>query len=158
MKKSVVVKIIITSILCLAIGGLSGFATATGIDSWYVALNKPVFNPPNWVFGPVWTTLYILMGVSSGMIWHLGMINPEVKKALIVFGVHMLLNAAWSLLFFGAQMPWLAFIEILILLASILYFAKLFHTLKPIAGWLQVPYILWVSFASVLNGAIAWLN
>lgn len=98
------------------------------------------------------------MGVSAGMIWHLGLENPYVKKALVIFGIHLFINGAWSVLFFGLQMPTLAFFEIVILLASILLFSKMFHQLKPVAGWLQVPYILWVSFATVLNGSIAWLN
>ncbi len=158
MKKSIILKIVISAVICLAIGGLSGFATAGSIGGWYETLNKPVFNPPNWIFGPVWSTLYIFMGISAGMIWHQGLKNPAVKKALTIFAIHMLLNAAWSLLFFGAQNPVLAFIEILFLLGFILYFSKLFYQIKPITGLLQIPYILWVSFATLLNGSIVWLN
>ena len=158
MKNSLIIKIIISAVLCLVVGGLSGYATAGSIDGWYDTLNKPVFNPPNWIFGPVWTSLYILMGISAGIIWHQGIKKPVVKKALTIFAIHMVLNAAWSLLFFGAQNPLLAFIEIILLLGFIVYFTRLFYQLKPVAGLLQIPYILWVSFATVLNGSIVWLN
>jgi len=158
MKNSLALKITISVIICLTIGGLSGFATSGSINSWYVGINKPIFNPPGWIFGPVWTVLYTLMGVSAGVIWNQGTDQKRVKTALSVFGIHLLLNGAWSLIFFGLQQPMWAFFEIIILFISILYFTNLFYRIKPIAGWIQVPYILWVSFASVLNGAIAWLN
>ncbi len=158
MKNSLSIKIIISVIICLAIGGLSGFLTSGSLSSWYDQLTKPYFNPPDWVFGPVWSLLYTLMGISAGIIWHQGLEQATVKKALNVFGIHLLLNFSWSLIFFGLKMPAFALIEIIILLGSIFYFAGLFYKINPIASWLQVPYILWVSFATILNGSIAWLN
>lgn len=157
-KKSFISRIIVGSVVCLIIGGLSGYATAGSIGSWYSTLNKPFFNPPNWIFGPVWTVLYILMGASAGIIWDQGWNKPEVIKALGVFGIHMLLNAAWTLIFFGMEAPLFALIEIFLLWISILIYARIFYKIKAYTGWMQIPYLLWVSFASVLNGAIVWLN
>lgn len=145
-------------ITCWVIGAGSGFLTVDAISTWYVEINKPGFNPPNWVFGPVWTSLYTIMGFSAGVIWNMGWSNPDVKKALGVFSIHMLLNGLWSILFFGLKNPEIAFVEILILLGSMVYYTRLFYALKPFTAWLQVPYLAWVSFASVLNGSIAWLN
>ena len=158
MNKSLIIKIILSVIICLSVGGLSGYLTSGSISTWYDYLNKPFFNPPDWVFGPVWSVLYTLMGVSAGMIWSKGLEHEGVKRALTVFGIHLVLNFFWSLIFFGMKMPELAFIEILILLGSILYFAILFYRIKPISALLQIPYLLWVSFATILNGSIAWLN
>lgn len=143
---------------CLLVGAVSGFLTVDSISTWYVDINKPFFNPPNWVFGPVWTILYTIMGFSAGLIWNMGWSSPGVKIALGVFSVHMLLNGLWSVLFFGLKNPEIAFIEILVLLGSMMYYTRLFYALKPFTAWLQVPYLAWVSFASVLNGSIAWLN
>lgn len=151
-------RISLAVIACLVIGAGSGFLTVDSISTWYVDINKPSFNPPNWVFGPVWTTLYKLMGVSAGIIWNQGFSNPQVKKALVVFSVHIVLNGLWSILFFGLKNPELAFVEILILLASMVYYTRLFYQIKPFTAWMQIPYLMWVSFASVLNGSIAWLN
>lgn len=151
-------RISLAVIACLVIGGGSGFLTVDSISTWYVDINKPSFNPPNWVFGPVWTTLYTLMGVSAGIIWNQGYSNPQVKKALVVFSVHLVLNGLWSILFFGLKNPELAFVEILILLASMVYYTRMFYQIKPFTAWMQIPYLMWVSFASVLNGSIAWLN
>ena len=158
MNRSLFYKVFVSVVICLAVGGVSGYLTSGAISTWYEQLNKPFFNPPDWVFGPVWSLLYTLMGISAGIIWHQGIDQKAVKKALIVFGVHLLFNFSWSLIFFGLKMPVLAFIEIIILLGSILYFSRLFYTIKPITAWMQIPYMLWVSFATVLNGAIAWLN
>lgn len=155
---SSILRPIVCTLICLFIGVGSGFLTVDSISTWYVDINKPFFNPPNWVFGPVWTTLYTIMGISAGLIWNVGWSSPSVKKALAVFGVHMLLNGLWSILFFGLMNPEIAFIEILILLGSMVYYTRLFYAIKPITAWLQVPYLAWVSFASVLNGSIAWLN
>lgn len=158
MKHYAIIKIIISITVCLAVGGLSGYLTSGSISTWYVDINKPSFNPPNWIFGPVWSTLYTLMGISAGIIWSKGLEFTTTKKALYVFGIHLALNFSWSLIFFGLKQPFWAFIEILFLLSSIFYFTNLFYRISPLTGWLQVPYILWVSFATTLNAAIAWLN
>lgn len=154
-------KKILTFLVCLAIplavGGISGFATVTGIDTWYSTINKPSFNPPNWLFAPVWTTLYALMGIGLFLVWR----SPESqdrKNALTIFGIQLFLNFCWSFLFFYFESPGIAFMEILVLWVSILMMIFFFRKVSPTAAYLQIPYLLWVSFASVLNASIWWLN
>jgi tryptophan-rich sensory protein len=146
----------------IAIPLLAGFvgsmSTSSSVSSWYQTINKPVFNPPNSVFGPVWTTLFILMGVSLYIVWSKGLKKKGVKKALGVFGIQMLLNIAWSFMFFGLRSPLLGLIEIVVLWVAILYTIILFYKISKTASYLLIPYILWVSFAAVLNFAIFLLN
>ena len=144
--------------ICLLVGAGSGFLTVDSINTWYIDINKPFFNPPNWIFGPVWTTLYTLMGVSAGLIWITGAQDKATKKALFAFIIHLTLNGLWSILFFGLKNPELAFAEILLLLTSIMYYTALFYSIRPISAWMQAPYIAWVGFATLLNGSITWLN
>jgi len=151
-------KIIIGILICNAVGLLASFATLPAITGWYAELNKPSFNPPDWLFGPVWTTLYTLMGISAAAIWNAGFEHPKIKHALSVFGIQLMLNGIWSFLFFGFQNPLLAFIEIIILLIAIIFTIIRFKEIKPWAGWLLIPYLLWVVFASVLNFSIYLLN
>ncbi|MCC5926157.1 MAG: tryptophan-rich sensory protein [Bacteroidetes bacterium] len=144
-------------VLPLLIGVTASVATASGVSTWYVTLEKPFFNPPNWIFGPVWTVLYLLMGVSSYLVYR----SPHSgnrRLGLDVYGVMLALNFAWSFLFFYFQRPGLAFIEIIVLWLSIFAMIVFFYRVRPLAGLLQLPYIAWVSFATVLNGAIWWLN
>lgn len=141
----------------MAIGSISGIATAAGIKSWYLTLNKPFFNPPNYLFGPVWTLLYLLMGISIYLILQTPKTDMR-KKAIIIFCVQLGLNFIWSFLFFKFQRVGIAFIEILLIWASILTMILTFYKLNKTAALLQIPYLLWVSFASILNGAIWWLN
>lgn len=152
------IKLLVAVAVPLAIGGLSGFATARGVDTWYPTLAKPSFNPPAWVFGPTWTVLYILMGVALFLVWRQGLDTPGVRLALIVFAVQLVLNALWSILFFGMQSPAWAFAEILVLWLAIVATLWAFWRVAPAAGWLLVPYLAWVSFAAVLNGSIWILN
>ena len=152
-----VFKIIIAVVVCLAVGGLSGFATTDAIEGWYATINKPSFNPPNWIFGPVWTTLYILMGISLYFIVQ----QPASKtktQALVVFGVQLFLNFWWSIIFFTFKDLLFALIEIIVLWIFIAAMIYLFRKLKPIAGYLQIPYLLWVSFATLLTYSIWMLN
>jgi tryptophan-rich sensory protein len=151
-------KIIIAIVICNLVGLAASTVTIDAIPGWYASLNKPSFNPPNWLFGPVWTTLYILMGISAAMIWQIGMNRQDVKHALSVFGIQLMLNGIWSYLFFGFQSPLIAFIEILLLLGMIILTILRFKELKPLAAWLLIPYLLWVSFASILNFSIYTLN
>ena len=137
---------------------IGGLATITFKEPWYSLLNKPTFNPPDWIFGPVWTFLYTLMGISAGIIWEKGLEREEVREALQIFGVHLLLNAFWTILFFGFQTPEIALAEILILLITIILYTRRFYRIDHISGWMQVPYIAWVSFATILNLSIVWLN
>ena len=156
--KKLVLKIIGVITVCLVIGAISGAVTADAIPGWYTTLNKPSFNPPNWLFAPVWTTLYVLMGISAGLVWNRGIQNKEIRSALSIFGIHLFFNFLWSMLFFGLKSPVLAMAEIIVLLVSIIWFTVRFYKIRPVYGLLQIPYILWVSFASVLNLSIVLLN
>lgn len=153
-----VVKLLIAVAVPLAIGGLSGLATARGVETWYPTLVKPSFNPPAWVFAPTWTVLYIMMGVALFLVWRQGLDTPGVKAALTLFAVQLVLNALWSILFFGMQSPASAFAEILLLWLAIVATLWTFWQVTPAAGWLLAPYLAWVSFAAVLNGSIWMLN
>jgi len=144
-------------IIPVAVGSVSGIATASGLSDWYMALNKPVFNPPNYLFGPVWTTLYILMGISLYMVWK-STHGTARNHALLVFGIQLILNFAWSFIFFYFKKPGWAFAEILLIWISIVIMILLFYRLNKWTAFLQIPYILWVSFASVLNAFIWQLN
>jgi tryptophan-rich sensory protein len=128
------------------------------IPTWYASLQKPAFNPPNWIFGPVWTTLFIMMGVAAFLVWDKGLENKKVKISLAIFGLQLLLNVLWSILFFGLQSPLYAFIDIIMLWASILATIIYFYRISAAAAYLLIPYILWVSFASILNLSIVILN
>jgi tryptophan-rich sensory protein len=140
------------------VGGLSGFATARGVQDWYPTLVKPSFNPPSWVFGPVWTLLYLMMGIAAFLVWQKGEDRDPVKIALVLFGLQLVLNGLWSVLFFGMQRPGVAFAEILLLWLAIAATMVSFWRLVPSAGLLMAPYLAWVSFAAVLNGSIWMLN
>jgi len=150
-------KLIFCIIIPLAIGGISGVATTTSLDTWFVALNKPVFNPPSYLFGPVWSVLYILMGISLYLIVQAPK-NQTRKNALMIFGIQLVLNFWWSFLFFKFHLLGIAFIEIVMIWLSILTMIYLFQKVNKTAAYLQIPYLVWVSFASILNGAIWCLN
>jgi len=140
------------------IAGLIGaYFTFPAIPSWYQFINRPSWAPPNWLFGPAWTTLYFLMGLASFFIWQ-NRENPKAKNALIVYLIHLPLNSLWSIIFFGLKSPLGAFIEIIFLWALILYLTLSFYKIRKISGWLFLPYLLWTSFASALNLAIVLLN
>jgi len=155
------IKVIITLFICLliplTIGGISGFATATSIKGWYVTLNKPWFNPPNYLFAPVWTCLYVLMGISLFLIWRSSKIQSR-NNALFIFAVQLSLNFIWSFLFFKFNWPGVALVEIVLLWISIVLMIIFFKRINKTASFLQIPYLLWVSFATMLNAAIWYLN
>lgn len=151
-------KIIIAVTVCLIVGSLSGLATTDAIEGWYATLNKPSFNPPNWVFGPAWTTLYILMGIAAGLVWKAGWERADVRSALSIFGVQLVLNGLWSIIFFVGESPLWALVEILVLSAFIILTMVRFKPINATAAYLLVPYILWVSFATVLTASILYLN
>jgi len=156
---SKIVKIAIAVAICLGVGFGSSLVTQSSITTWYPTINKPSFNPPNEVFAPVWTILYVMMGVSAGLVWSKMEVVPVlVKKALWVFTIQLILNALWSFLFFGLQNPFLALAEIMLLWLMIFETIKLFKPIDALASKLMIPYLLWVSFAMVLNGSIWWLN
>jgi translocator protein len=138
-------------VLCLAVGGGAGFLTAQSVVTWFPTLVKPSFNPPAWVFAPVWTTLYIMMALAAWLVW-------LRKGSLVLFYVQLALNFAWSLLFFGLHSPAMALVDIVALWVAILLTLLAFWKVDRRAGWLLVPYLAWVSFAGVLNASIWWLN
>lgn len=140
------------------IGGLGGWITTGSLTDWYTGLQKPSWNPPSAVFGPVWSFLYLLMGIALWRIMRMGWGTEGVQPAVIWFAVQLVLNFGWSLIFFGLRAPGPALIEILVLLAAVLITTRRFYLLEPAAGWLLVPYILWAAFATVLNGTIWRLN
>jgi len=151
-------KLIISIALPLLVGGIAGFFTNTGVDGWYAVANKPSFNPPNWIFAPVWTSLYILMGIALYLVWKDDTGKPAKQTALLLFGVQLLLNFAWSFIFFYAAAPGWALVEIIIMWVAILLTILWFGKISSLAAWLLVPYICWVSFATVLNFYIWKLN
>jgi benzodiazapine receptor len=152
------VKFIITIAGTLALGSLSGLLTADTIGTWYVGINKPAFNPPNWIFGPVWTVLYILMGTAVGLVWTSSAEPANKRRALGAYLVQLVLNFGWSLIFFGLRSPGWAFVEIILLWTAIVWCIRSFGSIHRPAMLMLVPYLLWVSFAAVLNGAIVALN
>ena len=153
------VKIIISISVCLLVGFLSGYATQSSVKTWFLTIEKPFFNPPGWLFAPVWTVLYIMMGIAFGLIWSSDFKDKKVvKSAMIIFGIQLALNALWSLLFFGLCNPLLAFIEILLLWLFIFETIKVFKPIDGLASKLLYPYLAWVSFATILNASIWWLN
>ncbi len=157
MKK--IIKITLGILVCSGVGYLSSIVTRSSLSTWYPLIEKPSFNPPNYVFPIVWPILYILMGIAVGMVWNqLATKESLVKKAMILFGIQLALNALWSILFFGLQNPRIAFFELLLLLLFVLLSCRQFYKISPLASYLLIPYILWLSFAAVLNYSIWTLN
>jgi tryptophan-rich sensory protein len=153
------VKIAIALIVCLMVGYSASVVTRPSVETWYPTLVKPIFNPPNWIFMPMWTLLYILMAVAAGLVWDkIKEQNAEVKKALGFFLIQLTLNAIWSYLFFGLKNPMLALIEIALLWLMIYETYLKFIKINKIAAYLLIPYMAWVAFAAVLNASIWWLN
>ena len=152
-------RIAIVVIICLAVGYLSGMVTRASITTWYPTLVKPSFNPPNWIFAPVWTSLYVMMGVAAGFIWNqITTQKAAVTKALQFFTIQLVLNALWSYLFFGLHNLMLATIEVVLLWLMIFETYSQFAKINKTASYLMLPYLAWVSFASVLTASIWWLN
>ncbi len=151
-------KLLASILLCQLAGVIGSVFTASSLENWYLLLEKPYFNPPSWVFFPVWTTLYILMGISLYLVWEKGLQKPEVKKGILIFGIQLGLNSLWSFLFFGLKSPYYAFIEIILLWFAILLTILQFRKTSKTASYLLLPYIVWVSFAAVLNYYIWILN
>ncbi|ASO04267.1 TspO/MBR related protein [Arenibacter algicola] len=150
--------IAISVTVCLTIGFLSSFATQSSVNDWYLELNKPSFNPPNWIFAPVWTVLYIMMGVAAGIVWAKGFYHIWVKTALYHFGIQLLFNALWSIIFFGFKNPFAALLVILALLVLLIFTIKWFKVVSQTAALLLIPYLLWVCFATALNYKIWEMN
>jgi benzodiazapine receptor len=158
MAKGDIIKLVVSILICQCAGLIGSFFTVPSIPTWYATLKKPSFTPPNWVFGPVWTTLFLMMGIAVFLVWRRGLENPQVKIALSIFGVHLIFNTLWSIMFFGLRSPFLGLIEIVVLWVAILFTIKYFMKISTVAGLLLIPYIAWVSFAAALNFAIWRLN
>ncbi len=158
MTKKILIRVSFAMGVCLFIGFLGALATQSSMGDWYLQLNKPNFNPPNWIFGPVWTLLYILMGIAAGIIWSKGFYHMWVKTALYHFGIQLLLNAFWSLLFFGLKEPFWALLDIIALFVVLLFTIRWFKIVNNLAAYLLIPYAIWVAFATLLNFEIWRLN
>lgn len=154
--KSPILKLIGAILFCELAGGIGAIFTTPAINTWYATFEKPVFNPPNWLFAPVWTILFALMGIALYLIW----INSAQNKrsAYIIFFVQLILNILWSSIFFGAKLPGLALVEIIIMWLAVLLTIIYFYKISKPAGLILLPYLLWVSFATVLNYEIFILN
>lgn len=157
MKKMQIIKLLISILLPLSIGAIAGIFTAQAVTEWYATLNRPSFNPPNYLFGPVWTTLYILMGFSLFLIWK-SEASKKRNRAIIIFALQLFLNFWWSFIFFYFHLLGLALVEIGVLWINIFIMLWLFYKIKPLAAYINIPYLLWVSFATVLNAAYYLLN
>ena len=151
-------KLIIAIIIPVAIGAASGFFTSSEIPDWYQTINKPTWNPPSWLFGPVWTTLYVMMGIALFLIWKSDASQSVKKTAIILFAVQLVLNFFWSFIFFNQHQIGWAVVEIITMWIFILLTIFAFAPISKIAAWLLVPYISWVSFATILNYTIWQLN
>lgn len=151
-------KLVIAIVISELAGIIGSVFTTPSIPTWYAGLAKPALNPPAWVFGPVWTTLYFLMGIAAFLVWKKGLERKDVKIALSLFGGQLVLNTLWSIIFFGLHNPFWAFIEIIVLWLAILWTILAFYKISRPAACLLLPYILWVSFAGYLNYSIWVLN
>jgi len=151
------VALVVCVAVCLAAAGVGGLATSRSVATWYQTIEKPSWTPPGWVFGPVWTTLYLMMAVAAWLVWRRAGVSGG-RLALTLFAAQLVLNAAWSWLFFGLQNPGAAFVELIVLwLAIVATLVAFWRTTAP-AGWLMLPYLLWVTFAGVLNFTIWRMN
>ncbi|MDO6471042.1 TspO/MBR family protein [Maribacter sp. 1_MG-2023] len=150
--------ILIGIVICSAIGFLSSVVTQSSVNGWYMTLNKPSFNPPNWIFAPVWSALYIMMGISAGWVWAKGFHHKWVKTGLYHFGFQLLLNGLWSIVFFGLKQPFYGLLVIMVLLVVLFLTIKWFNVVSKFAAILLIPYLLWVCFATALNYKIWELN
>jgi len=152
------VKLAASILICLTAGLIGAVFTIDSVQTWYKTIEKPSYSPPNWVFGPVWTILYVLMGVSAYLIWVKGLEKKEARMALMFFVTQLALNALWSILFFGMRNPFYGLIEIVFLWAAIAITIQKFYKISRTAAYLQIPYICWVSYAAFLNYGIWRMN
>jgi len=144
--------------IVFAVSAVGASITTPKISGWYAGLEKPSFQPPSWVFGPVWTILYVMMAVAAWRVWLAPDLGVGRRRGLIWFAIQLTLNALWSPVFFGLEAPRLALAIIVLLLVALVYTILRFFPADRIAGWLMVPYLAWVAFATLLNAAIVWLN
>lgn len=145
-------------VLTLAAAAIGGAVTARPVQTWYRTIRKPTWNPPDWLFGPVWTILYILMGISLWRVWRIGWDLGAVRTAVLLFLAQLVLNVLWSVIFFGQRQLGWGVLELILLWACLLATMIAFFGLQPLAGWLLVPYLAWVTFAGFLNFTVWRLN
>lgn len=153
-----IIKLLASLTMCYAAAFFGAFFGSVARSDWYASLAKPEFMPPDWLFGPVWTLLYGMMAISLFLVWRQGLDRPRIKTAFVVFLAQLIVNAIWSPVFFGLKMPGLALIVIIILWLLIILTVALFAKLSRLGAWLLVPYLVWVTFATALNGSILHLN
>ena len=152
------IRLIVAIIICQMAGVIGSIFTTPYIATWYATLKKPFFSPPNWVFAPVWLTLFSLMGISLYWVWNKDLKNKEVKNSVLIFTSQLIMNILWSVLFFGFQNPFYGLIGIIILWVTILFTILKFYKIDKRAGLILIPYILWVSIATALNYYVLILN
>ncbi|MBU0686843.1 MAG: tryptophan-rich sensory protein [Candidatus Margulisbacteria bacterium] len=158
MKIKNIITILVWIIIAFIPGAFGALFTAPNIQSWYITLNQPVFTPPSWLFGPVWTLLYISMGVAATLIWEKRKENKMVKAALVIFFAQLFINGLWSMIFFGQHQILQALFQIILLWFLILATIIKFYQINTLAGLILIPYLLWVSFAALLNYSFWTLN
>ena len=141
-------------LVTFAASGIGGFVTSSFKEPWYSEILLPTFNPPSWVFGPVWTTLYILMSLAAWLAWK----QTSDKKILQIYFIHLFFNSIWSVIFFGFHQIFLALINLVIILVFIIWLMRIYYQVNKISFLLMIPYLLWSSYALILNGAIFYLN
>jgi tryptophan-rich sensory protein len=151
------VALALSVVVCFAAAGIGGVATSKTVGTWYKSLEKPAWTPPDWVFGPVWSTLYLMMAVAAWLVWRRRS-TTDVRWPLALFAAQLVLNAAWSWLFFALKSPGVALLELAALWCAILSTLVLFWRRAALSGWLMLPYLLWTTFALALNLAIWRLN
>jgi len=152
------IKLVMSILICQCAGIIGSFFTRRSIPEWYVFINKPVFNPPNWVFAPVWVSLFIMMGIAAFLVWRKGLCTPGVRSALMIFLLQLVLNSLWSIVFFGNRSILGGLVVIVVLWLAILWAIIKFFAISKPAGVLLIPYIAWTSFAFILNVALVVLN
>lgn len=162
-KRKPLIALVVALLVPFIVAAIGGGATSSALSDWYRTLRKPEWNPPDWIFGPVWTTLYLIMGIASWLVWRKGQEAPEeqqkeVQGALTLYGFHLVLNLLWSLIFFGLRRVDLALIEIGALWVALLATLIRFYRIRPLAGLILIPYQAWVTFAATLNATIWQLN
>lgn len=158
MKRSRITRIIISILICLLVGMLSGFVTRSSVTEWYPTLEKPFFTPPNWLFAPVWTFLYISMGIAAGIVWARGFYHKWVQTAMYHFVFQLIFNAFWPVVFLGFKKPFLGLLVILTLFILLIFTYKWFKIVSKPAAYLLIPYLIWIGYATALNFEIWRLN
>lgn len=151
-------KLILSFVICFSVAALGSYFTIPKISTWYVGLNKPVFSPPNQIFGPVWTFLYLNMAISFYLIWSKSFNNKKVREAILLFTTQLILNLAWSFFFFGLESPLLGLVDIVFLWFFVFLTIRNFYKISKNAGLILIPYLVWISFAGVLNLFVYLLN